>query len=242
MVCHAGDRVSDEVLVRVQANGLMTATRPSKRTPSKSRTAADVLATHRMLLQREAYFRKFGYDSPRSIAFTLSHALPLKGSVLEIGTGKGRFLVQLARHANAVATVDVNAGAQVYARLNARHAGVEDRIQFVLGDAARLSWPDHTFDAAVTFNAIHHIPDFQSVLKEMLRVVKPGGKIVLADFSPRGFQIMARMHRSEGKTHQHESHPLRDLQRQLRGRGLTTRWSKGCHQEVLVATQPPVLE
>ena len=87
-------------------------------------------------------------------------------------------------------------------------------------------------------NAMHHIAHFQQVLEEMLRVVKPGGKVVLADFSPRGFQIIAREHRAEGKTHPHEHYDFRELQRFLRKRGLTTRLRKGCNQEALVGRLP----
>jgi len=90
----------------------------------------------------------------------------------------------------------------------------------------------------VTMNAMHHISHFQQVLEEMLRVVKPGGKIVMADFSPRGFQIIARAHRAEGKTHPHEHYDFRELQRHLRKRGLATRLCKGCNQEVLLAHLP----
>ena len=95
-----------------------------------------------------------------------------------------------------------------------------------------------TFDAAVTMNAIHHIAHFKRVLGEMVRVVKPGGKVVLADFSPRGFQIIAREHRAQGKTHPRERHDFREFQRLLRGRGLATRLRKGANQEVLVAHVP----
>ncbi|MCX6911118.1 MAG: class I SAM-dependent methyltransferase [Verrucomicrobia bacterium] len=197
-----------------------------------------MLANRRAVLERERFFRKFGYDLPRGIAFALAQALPLGGSVLEIGTGKGRFLMELAKRVATVTTVDITAKERMFARLNARFAGVEDRIKFVLRDAGRLPWRDGAFDAAVTFNAMHHIPHFQRVLKEMLRVVKPGGKIVLGDFSPRGFQIMDRIHRAESKTHQHEVHHFCDLQRFLRERGLKTRLRKGCNQEVLVATLP----
>lgn len=189
---------------------------------------------------REARLRRFGYDSPAAIQFVLAQALPLGGAVLEIGTGKGRFLVELARHVAAVTTVDIAAEEQQCAQLNARYAGVEEKIQFVVQDAARLPWPDAMFDAAVTMNAVHHIAHFEQVLEEMLRVVKPGGKIVLADFSPRGFQIIARAHRAEGKTHPHERYDFRELQRMLRKRGLVTRLRKGCNQEVLVARVPAV--
>ena len=168
----------------------------------------------------------------------LAQALPLGGKVLEIGTGKGRFLVRLARHVKTVTRVDISAEEQRCARLNARYAGVEKKIRFVLRDAGRLPWEAGTFDAAVTMNAMHHIAHFKRVLGEMVRVVRPGGKIVLADFSPRGFQIIAREHRADGKTHPREHHDFRELRRWLRQQGLVTRLRKGCNQEVLVACVP----
>jgi ubiquinone/menaquinone biosynthesis C-methylase UbiE len=200
--------------------------------------APQVLANHRQQLKRDAYLRRFGCDLPAGIAFVLAQALPLENPVLEIGTGKGRFLVRLAKHVRDITTVDISAEEQRSARLNARFHKVEDRIKFVLQDAARLPWPDHTFGAVVTLNAMHHIRDFQPVLEEMLRVVKPGGKLVLADFSPRGFQNMDRAHRAEGKMHMHEPHSFRELQQFLRKRGLVTRLRKGCNEEVLMARLP----
>jgi SAM-dependent methyltransferase len=205
-----------------------------------NRTAHDpeTLANRQQILKREACFRQFGYDSPAAIQFVLAHAVPLDGEVLEIGTGKGRFLVRLARHVRTITTVDIAAEEQRCARLNARYAGVEKKIRFVVQDAVRLPWPPEIFDAAVTMNAMHHITHFEQVLEEMLRVVKPGGKVVLADFSPRGFQIIAREHRAQGKTHPHERYDFRELQRVLRKRGLTTRLRKGSNQEVLVGRLP----
>ena len=199
---------------------------------------SETVANRQQILKREARLRRFGYDSPAAARFVLAQALPLGGQVLEVGTGKGRFLIRLARQAGTITTVDIAAEEQRCARLNARYAGVEGKIRFVVRDAARLPWPPGTFDAAVTMNAIHHIAHFKQVLKEMLRVVKPGGKIVLADFSPQGFQIIAREHRAEGKTHPHEHYDFRELQRWLRKRGLVTRLRKGCNQEVLVARVP----
>jgi ubiquinone/menaquinone biosynthesis C-methylase UbiE len=129
-----------------------------------------------------------------------------------------------------------------YARLYAQHAGVEGKITFVLQDAAKLPWAGKTFDAVVTMNAMHHIPHFQQVLEEMVRVTRPGGKILLADFSPRGFQIVARSHRAEGRVHPRAHHDFRQLGRQLRERGLATCLFKGCHQEILLARLPAQIE
>jgi ubiquinone/menaquinone biosynthesis C-methylase UbiE len=127
-----------------------------------------VLANQRHLAEREAHLRRFGYDYAAAIQFVLARALPLNGAVLEIGTGKGRFLVELARHAKRITTVDIAAEEQHSARLHARYAGVEKQIRFVLQDAARLPWPAATFDAAVTMNAMHHIKHFEEVLDEMI--------------------------------------------------------------------------
>lgn len=204
----------------------------------RSACSREVIANQEHLAEREAHLRRFGYDSPAAIEFVLAQALPLAGAVLEVGTGKGRFLVELARHATAITTVDIAAEEQRCARFNACYTGVEAKIRFVLRDAARLPWRAATFDAAVTMNAMHHIKRFERVLAEMLRVVKPGGKIVLADFSPRGFQIVARGHEAEGRKHPRERHDFRALQRWLRKRGLTTKLRKGCNQEVLVGLLP----
>ena len=202
---------------------------------SKAQSSPEALANHQRVVERDAQIKELGYDFAVGIKFVLDQALPLCGSALEIGTGKGRFMVALAPCVKTITTVDISAEEQHYARLNARYAGVETKIKYVLQDAARLPCPDLTFDAVLTMNAIHHIPHFNQVLEEMLRVVKPGGKIVLADFSPRGFQIMARFHRSEGGTHEHHLHDFHNIQKYLRDRGWTTRLRKGCLQEVLIA-------
>lgn len=190
------------------------------------------------LAERDARMRRFGYDVADGIRFVLRHALPISGSVLEIGTGKGRFLVGLAPHVQRLTSVDISAEEQRYARLNARYARLKTKIQYVLCDAARLPWPDHSFDAVVTMNAIHHLPHFPQVLVEILRVIKLTGKIVLADLSPRGFQIMARFHRSEGNIHEHHRVAFREVQTLLRHRGWITQLRKGNLQEVLVAQGP----
>ena len=58
----------------------------------------EVLADHRQQLKRDAHLRRFGCDFQAGIKFILDQALPLENPVLEIGTGKGRFLVRLAKH------------------------------------------------------------------------------------------------------------------------------------------------
>ncbi|MCK9315225.1 MAG: class I SAM-dependent methyltransferase [Verrucomicrobia bacterium] len=199
--------------------------------------SSEVIENHNRLVERNTRARELGYDFEEGIKFVLEQSLPLGDSVLEIGTGKGRFMTAVAPHVKELTTLDVSAEEQYFAQLNAAYAGIQGKIRYLIQDAASLPWPDTTFDAVLTMNAIHHIPHFEQVLGEMQRVVKPKGKIVLADFSPRGFQVIGRIHRSEGKVHQRHFHDLRNFQKLLRSQGWTTRLRKGYLQEVLVAWQ-----
>ena len=73
---------------------------------------------HARLMERNAIYRRCGYDADRSAAFILSHALPLSGKILEIGVGKGRFLTALLAHVPRVTTVDIDPAEQQCVRLD----------------------------------------------------------------------------------------------------------------------------
>jgi ubiquinone/menaquinone biosynthesis C-methylase UbiE len=195
---------------------------------------------HRLMKQREALFRRFGYDSAASLKSVLAKVLPLSGHVLEIGTGKGRFLAAMAKHADHITTLDVDAKQQRAAKLHVHQTRAGHQIRFVAHDAEHLPWPDASFDTVASMNTFHHLERPMRVFKEMLRVLKPGGKLVLCDFSPRGFQIFDRIHRFEGGTHPRLKNGLANFARLLRRCGWKTRRTKGCNQELLVATAPTV--
>jgi ubiquinone/menaquinone biosynthesis C-methylase UbiE len=194
--------------------------------------------TRRQMRQRDALFRRFGYNSTASLKFILAKVLPLPGHVLEIGTGKGRFLAALTKHADRITTLDADAEQQRTAKLHICRTRVGCRIQFVVHDAGHLPWPDASFDTVASVNTFHHLDRPMQVFKEMLRVLKPGGKFVVCDLSPRGFQIFDRIHRFEGGTHPRLKHGLTGFRRLLRRPGWKTRRFKGCNQEILVATAP----
>ena len=80
--------------------------------------------------EREALFRRFGYDSAASLKFILIQVLPLPGHVLEIGTGKGRFLAAMAKHAERITTLDMDVAQQRAAKLHARRTRAGHRIRF----------------------------------------------------------------------------------------------------------------
>jgi ubiquinone/menaquinone biosynthesis C-methylase UbiE len=161
----------------------------------------EAIENHRKMSEREALFGKFGFDMDAEFRHVLDCARPLTGNILEIGTGKGRFLMSLARENVRITTVDNDKEAVACARLNAEFHGLFDGIEWTLHNAESLPWPDHTFNAVVSMNALHHMTQVWTVLAEAHRVLKPGGKLVLADFTQEGFDLMDRVHQSEGGTH-----------------------------------------
>lgn len=194
-----------------------------------------VARNHARLVERDAFFRRHGYDFARSIRFVLSAATPLSGDVLEVGTGKGRFLSALAAEAPSVTTVDLDPGEQRFARLNTAWAGVGRKVRFLVRDAGCLGFPDGSFDAVVSMNALHHFRSPVAAVREMARVLRPGGKIVLSDLDRAGYRIFERVFASEGRRHTRVRYRLGDLARYLRTQGLRVQRRGGCHQEMLIA-------
>lgn len=209
---------------------------PSGAGKSASRfSRAEIERNHARLMERNDLFRRHGYDFEKGIRFVLRAAGPLSGKILEIGTGKGRFLIALAAVASSVTTVDIDPAEQRYARMNAARAGVGRRIRFSVRDAGRLKFRAGSFDAVVSMNALHHFRDPLAVMHELVRVLKPGGRIVLGDLDRSGYRIFERVFASEGRTHTRFRYGIKDLAACLRSHGMRTRLYRGHHQELLIA-------
>mgnify|MGYP001851838227 FL=1 len=113
-----------------------------------------------------------------------------RGRLLEIGCGSGALLNRCAkRYPQANFTgIDYWGAEWSYAKeqcqKNAVLEGVSDRVNFQKGDAARLDFPDQTFDAAVSNFVFHEVrsqKDKRLVVREALRVLKKGGSFSFQD-------------------------------------------------------------
>ena len=99
--------------------------------------------------------------------------------LLDIGCGNGRFLGTLEGKALDYTGIDFSEGLIGVAQDRYRERA---QAAFVVGDALALPFPDHSFDNAVSFAVLHHIPSREyriQFLREAARVTKPGGFIVL---------------------------------------------------------------
>lgn len=72
-------------------------------------------------------------------------------------------------------------------------SGVSKQVELVHGDAMQLPFEDNTFDYATIGFALRNVPDVQTVLREMTRVVKPGGKVVSLEVSKPPFLPYRRL-------------------------------------------------
>lgn len=150
---------------------------------------------------RTAYYASLGYDRLAAVSFILDEAGPLDGPVLDVGTGMGITARTLAGRGLDVVTIDTNAHDQEVAAFLTNQPKQSARIRFMVTNATSLPFPDGHFGAAVAVDVLHHFEDGRPALAELARVVKPGGAVVLADFSREGFELVRRVHASEGRVH-----------------------------------------
>ncbi|MFE2585925.1 SAM-dependent methyltransferase [Streptomyces sp. NPDC059378] len=106
--------------------------------------------------------------------------------VLDVGCGMGTPAIRLA-HSTGGKVVGVTVSHEQVKRagIRATAAGLTDRVSFQYADAAALPFAAGSFDAVWALESIIHMPDRVQVLREMARVVRPGGRIVLTDFFER---------------------------------------------------------
>jgi len=105
-----------------------------------------------------------------------------RGRVLDVGTGSGWIAIRLAKlnpelHIEAI---DLSRSMIELAKVNARRHRVEN-VDFSIGDAKRLPFDDHAFDMVICHQLLHQLPEPVVALREIHRVVKPTGALLVRD-------------------------------------------------------------
>lgn len=98
--------------------------------------------------------------------------------VIDVGCGTGMYHPLLAPMCGSLTGVEVSERSAELARQTATDYGLAN-VEIHLQDSTALAFEDHRFDAAVCVDLLHHVFDLDATLKEISRVVKPAGDIVV---------------------------------------------------------------
>ena len=165
------------------------------------------LATVRRARQEaaSAYFKANAKEWARIRALHVAEAdveaaaLKLAGEkpipmLLDLGTGTGRMLEVFAPHVERGIGIDQSREMLGMARANLEKAGINN-CSVRLGDIYRLPFESGAgADAAVIHQVLHYLEDPGAAVAEAARVLRPGGRIVIADFAPHELEFLREAH------------------------------------------------
>jgi ubiquinone/menaquinone biosynthesis C-methylase UbiE/predicted DNA-binding transcriptional regulator len=104
------------------------------------------------------------------------------GDLLDIGTGTGRLLKLLGKHAESAVGVDISTQMLLVARTNLHAAGLKE-VMVRHGDMYRLPFADGSFDTVTLDEVLYQAEDPAAVVAEAARLLRPGGRVLVVDFA-----------------------------------------------------------
>ncbi len=112
-------------------------------------------------------------------------------TILDIATGTGDFAIEaLALKPEKVIGVDISSGMLEVGRQKIKKKGLEEQIELQMGDSEKLLFDDNNFDAVIVSFGVRNFENLEKGLADMYRVLKPGGKTIIVEFSrPTAFPM-----------------------------------------------------
>jgi ubiquinone/menaquinone biosynthesis C-methylase UbiE len=143
-------------------------------------TTATVRQHHDRLA--EAYDRRWSRYISQTLSFLITWAsIPARAAVLDIGCGTGEFerLVLSEHPEQRMVGIDLSLKMLEIARQKCQ---AYPNVAFCAASASALPFPDYSFDVIVSASALHYFDLPELSLREMRRVLKAGGSVVIADW------------------------------------------------------------
>jgi demethylmenaquinone methyltransferase/2-methoxy-6-polyprenyl-1,4-benzoquinol methylase len=117
--------------------------------------------------------------------------------VLDIAGGTGDLTAKFSRIVGPEGTVvlaDINDSMLKVGRDRLVDRGITDNVRFSQADAQYLPFPDNTFDVITIAFGLRNVTDKDMALRSMLRVLKPGGKLLVLEFSKPPNQLLSKIY------------------------------------------------
>jgi SAM-dependent methyltransferase len=124
------------------------------------------------------------YLEPGALEFFDRLNIPAGARLLDIACGAGQLTIPAARRGIRVTALDL--AANLVRRARARAAEERLDVQIDEGDAENLPYPDSSFDVALSLIGAMFAPRPALVASEMIRVCRPGGRIIMGNWTPAG--------------------------------------------------------
>ncbi len=172
---------------------------PSQAPPEPPKTTNGAAVRHAVKDRARSQFDSWAHSYDRSIVqrllFQPSYRMfmqelwrwrrddPRPFDVLDIGCGTGTWIAMIAGcdlPGRRLIGLDYASAMCRMAQQKAEAVG-DSRLQFVRGDAEHLPFDDGSFDVLTCSNSFHHYPHQAAAIKEMRRVLRPGGRLMLVD-------------------------------------------------------------
>jgi arsenite methyltransferase len=147
--------------------------------------------------------------------------LPVSASVLDMGSGSGvvaRSLASRPWFSGSILGIELDPELVRVATEQAAREGLSDRVRFEVGNAEKLELPDRSVDGVTAQTSISHVHDPMSAMREISRVMKPGGKLAVCDgdYEARSFgcsdhELARTMEDAFRKLGGHQPRLMRDM-------------------------------
>jgi len=135
-------------------------------------------------------FDTFIYDTISASAVTrlampgmreISSFLPSGANVLDVGCGGGQIAIELAKLRKDLIINGLDLSPQQIKRARKRAAAAGARVTFFQGSALQMPFASESYDLVYSIGSIKHWPDYREGLRECLRLVKSGGRLVIVE-------------------------------------------------------------